>query len=163
MHHAYQLLLAFLLTLALRVAAQVDPLNLTGPAIIYECEGGIYSWTGGLPQYSFYYAVVNGPSDDDTGPYQPWGSPTMDYNIFFKPPYYSMSPFYTLVLYAKSNQTINIDSKSRIQRAAILIFVGHSQSPQSFFSCIHSVRRLSVSNPCPCQWPGFCLFAGLPP
>jgi len=57
--YTYLCFLSFLLSVALGAAAQ-QGLQLYPPTKpMYACETATFTWTGGTPDYSFFYAVVN--------------------------------------------------------------------------------------------------------
>jgi hypothetical protein len=59
-------ILAVLLAVVLRAAAQTLPIIIAAPETIFECEQTVFTWLGGDAPYSFYYgAGHNGFGIDD--------------------------------------------------------------------------------------------------
>jgi hypothetical protein len=65
--HACHSLLALLLVVVLRAAAQTSPIIITPPETIFECEQTTFTWSGGDPLYSFYYGAGDNGFGNDEG------------------------------------------------------------------------------------------------
>ena len=65
--HVCHSLLALLLAVVLRVAAQISPIIITPPETIVECQLTTFTWLGGDSPYSFYYGAGHDGFGSDDG------------------------------------------------------------------------------------------------